>query len=186
MASETLTIPGSIKTIRAKVDLQYRGRTISGIRRTRIDGEKGAYEIIMAPGAIAEVDQVFAKEVVMSGKAELLEGGMCEVVEEVDGFHRYTDWRVTDGEGAVYEKVEYLKNGAMAGGPYWGPGFKARVDISQCDRASYCFEDETPNQWHAVRVLKPSPKRVKMDAAEQSHKVSTMWKKLYPDTPATA
>jgi hypothetical protein len=182
MASETLTIPGSIKTIRAKVNLQYRGRTISGRQRTRVDGEKGAYEIHTTPGETAEVDQAFAKEAVMSGKAELLEGGMCEVVAEQDGFNRYTDWRAKDGEGAVYERVEYLKNGAMAGGPYWGPGFKARVDISQCDRSSFCYEDETPNQWHAFRVLKVSPKKVRMSQAEQQGKINAIYSKLFPAT----
>jgi hypothetical protein len=182
MASETLTIPGSVKKIRAKVDLQYRGRTISGIRRTRVDGEKGAYEIFTTEGEEFECDQAFAKEAVMSGQAELLEGGMCEVLAEKDGFHRYTDWRVKDGANAVYERVEYLKNGGMAGGPYWQPGFKCRVDVSQCDRASFCYEDETPNQWHVFRVLKVSPKKVRMSQSEQQGKINAIYTKLFPAT----
>ena len=70
----------------------------------------------------------------------------------------------------------------MGGFLHWPAGFKCRVDISTLDRPQFCYEDEPQTDWHIVRVLKPSPIKVKMDAAEQSQKVSTMWKKLYPET----
>jgi hypothetical protein len=188
MSTKTLEIPGTMKTIRAIRDLEYRGKIIVGRRKVRIDHKFGAYEETLNPGETAVVEQTFAKEVVMSGLAELLEGGMCEVVAEKDGFHRYTDWRRKPEDPVpIYERVEFLKAGGMPGGPYWQAGFKCRLDITTFwDRSRVCYEDQTATDQHSIRILKPSPIKVKMNAIELATRVGVMWKKLYPDTPTAA
>jgi hypothetical protein len=79
--SETQTQPllGAVKKIRANVDLVYLGRSVRGKRKIRIDGSHGSYEIIHTPGEEFECDQAFAKEAIMSGKAELVSGGNVDV-----------------------------------------------------------------------------------------------------------
>jgi hypothetical protein len=188
MSTKTLEIPGTMKTIRAIRDLEYRGKTIVGRHKIRIDGKHGAYEETITPGMTAEVDQVFAKGVVMDGRAELLEGGLCEVVPEKDGYHRYTDWRRRpEDPPPVYERVEFLKPSGMAGGPYWEAGFKCRVDITTFyDRSRVCYEDETPTSQHSIRIFRPSPVKVKLNAAELANRVGVLWAKAYPNATAAA
>jgi hypothetical protein len=184
--SKTLELLGSVKVIRAISDLTYKGKLIRGRRNDRTDGKGGAYEIVSTPGEELEVEQSFGKLTVLSGKAELVSGGYCEVVFEQDGYHRYTDWRRKDSDPApIYERVEFLKQGGMAGGPFWPAGFKCRLDANTfLDRSTICYEDEQQTDYHTIRVLKPSPKQVQLNAIEQAGMVKTMWSKLFPEKTA--
>jgi hypothetical protein len=60
--SETQPLLGAVKKIRAIKDLVYLGRSIRGRRCTKIDGQKGAYDIVTTEGEEFECDQAFAKE----------------------------------------------------------------------------------------------------------------------------
>jgi hypothetical protein len=134
---------------------------------------KGAYEIHTASGETAEVDQIFAREVVMNGQAELLEGGFCEVVVEKDGYHRYTDWqRTADDHVPLFERCEILRVVCWdrlvfpAGFPM-PPGHKAvrpRV-VLLSGRTGRVFPHDP--------ALMASPKNLKVSASAQAGTVKT-------------
>jgi hypothetical protein len=183
MASETQPLLGSVKRIRAILDLNYKGKEIRGSRRVKVDGKLGTYEIHSTAGQTAEVDQAFAKEVVMSGKAVIVSGGQVEVVPQEDGFHIYKSWLKNLSDPApVYECCELLKPLFLGDGCHLPAGSKIRIDVRSWDRRKYFYSDETQQADHTFRVMAPSPKRVKLNAVEQAGKVNAIFDKLFPVT----
>lgn len=186
MASETQAppLPGAVKKIRAITDMVYLGRLIRGRRFERTDqGKLGAYDVKRIEGEEFECDQSFAKGVVMSGKAEPVSGGLVDVVEQPDGYPIYQRWvRNPSDPVPVYERCELLKPLWFGDGCLLPVGTKCRLDVSQCDRSKLCYEDtELQPGWHAYRVLKPSPKKVRMSQAEQQGKINALYSKFFPE-----
>jgi hypothetical protein len=181
MASETELL-GSVKRIRAILDLVYLGRSVRGRRRVKLDGKLGAYEILITEGEEFECDQTFAKEAVMSGKAVIVSGGQVEVIPQEDGFPIYQSW-VRDPAAAavpVFEKCELLKSHFFGDGCLLEKGSKVRLDIASTPRTSICYEDEQQTESHAIRVLKISPKKLRMSQSEQQGKINAIFSQLFP------
>jgi hypothetical protein len=181
MASEKPLL-GAVKKIRAIQDLVYLGRSVRGRRSERIDGEKGAYEIQRTEGEEFECDQAFAKEAVMAGKAVVVSGGQVEVVPQEDGFPIYLSWvRDPSAPAPVFERVELLR-------PLYFPpdfvlpkGARIRLDLSAYKQSMLCYEDTEAGE-HVFRVLKLSPRKLRMSASEQSAKLDAVFNKLFPAT----
>lgn len=182
MASETQPLLGSVKRIRAIKDLVYQGKAIRGRRFTKVDGRLGSYEIIHTAGEELECDQAFAKEAVMAGKAELVSGGNVEVIPQADGFPIYKSWlRNLSDPAPVFERCEILKPQSFGDGCHLSIGFKCRLDTATFwDRSRFCYEDETLTDQHAIRVLKLSPKKLRMSQAEQQAKTDALFSKFFP------
>jgi hypothetical protein len=173
-------ILGSEKTVRAIAEnLVYRGRAIRGRRRTKVDGKFGAFDIVETPGETFTCDADFAREAINTGKVEYLSGGLCSVLAEKDGFHRYVPWNSQSEHVPQYERCETLHTIAWAG-LFFPAGYSLRIDINQFDRPYYCFEDETAGVARQLRVLKLSPKKVKLDAAEQAGMVAKLMAAVFP------
>ena len=181
MASESQPLLGSVKRIRAIKDLVYQGKAIRGRRRTRIDGTLGAYDINIIEGEEFECDQDFAKEVCMSGKATLLSGGQVEVIPQADGCPVYQSWvRDPAAPAPLYERVELLKPFFFGDGCHLPIGSRIRLDLVAYRPTMLCYEDTERTDDHGVRVLKPSPKKMRVSQADQASKISAMWEKLFP------
>ena len=176
--SETKLL-GSSKVVRAVTDLNCRGKLIRGRQRTRVDGKLGSFEIIETPGETAEIDALFAKDLVANGSAILIEGGYCSVIPEADGFNRYVAWNPQRTKPEVYECVETLCTVAWAG-MFFPKGAKIRLDINQFDRGYYCYSDETLLYSHQLRVQKQSPKKVRISQEEQAQKLNAVFEKMFP------
>jgi hypothetical protein len=180
MASETQPLPGAVKTIRAIKDLVYLGRSIRGRRRQRIEGKLGAYEETITPGETVEVDH--AKEAVMSGRAEVVSGGQVEVIPQANDFPIYLSWvRDPSALAPVFERVEVLRPLYFPPDCILPKGFKCQLDLVAYKPSQLCYEDTEFNpELHTFRVLKLSPKKLKMTASEQAGKVNAIFDKLFP------
>jgi hypothetical protein len=183
MASEKPLL-GAVKKIRAIRDLVYLGRSVRGRRKVRVDHKLGAYDETMTPGEEFECEQAFAKEAVMAGKAELVSGGQVEVVHQEDGFPIYLSWvRDPAAPPPVFERVELFRPLFFPPDCVLPKGFKCRLDLSPYKQSMLCYEDTEMNpELHGFRVLKLSPKKLKMTASEQAGKVNAIFDKLFPAT----
>jgi hypothetical protein len=182
--SETQPLLGAVKKLRAiSSGIVYQGRAIRGRQQTRVDGTHGSYEIFVTEGEEFECDQDFAKQAVMSGKAVLVSGGNVEVIPQADGLNIYKSWlrNLTD-PAPVFECCEVLRQMSFGDGCLLPPGFRCRLDIALADRTRLRYEDEQIDDLTSIRVLKPSPKKQRMSAAEQAGKINAIFEKLYPAT----
>ena len=183
------TILGAVKKVRAIRDLVYQGKEYRGRHRERVDEKNGSYYFAEThAGDEFECDAVFAKQAEDAGEIVLLSGGRVTVIEQKDGLHIYKNWlhNLSDPE-PVFERCELLRVLSFGDGCLLPVGFKCRLDTATFfDRSRFCYQDETQSEFHTVRVLKASPKRIKLDATELSNRVGVMWKKLYPDEQTAA
>jgi hypothetical protein len=179
---KTHEILGTTKVVRAIKDVVYQAKEYRGRKRERVDGKDGSYDFVETHvGDQFACDASFAKQAENAGQVVLLSGGRVTVTEPESEFPIYARWnRNLSDPPPVYERCELLKPLWLGDGCLLPEGFRCRLDVQLAERTRLCYEDEQQTDAHAIRVLKLSPKKIRISQAEQAGKVNALFDKFFP------
>jgi hypothetical protein len=183
MSKPSEKILGATKHVRAVKDVVYQAKEYRGRKRERVDDKDGAYHFEEThPGDDFTCDAAWAKQAENAGEIVLLSGGRVTVTEQKDGFPIYQSWLRNPSDPApVFERCELLKPMFFGEGCHLPTGTKCRLDVSLADRSRLCYEDtKFQPELHAYRVLRLSPKKLRISQEEQVGKVNAIFEKLFP------
>jgi hypothetical protein len=187
-------LQGVTKTLRARRDIRLTGaRTVKGPVRQRavrrlIHGKweqqyqpldmkmapHETYDVVeTSPGDVFEVDQTLAKELVFSGQADLIAGGMVTIIQMRDGAHCYLPWAVGGmawGKpvDSPFELVEQLLDYPYAFAWPGKAGTQLRI-VLENHWGGYCFLGEEP-RGRMFRVLRLRDKALASEASKAAER----------------
>lgn len=149
--------------------------------------------------------QEIAKDLVLSGRAQLVEGGNFDVYRESDGLHRVVMWERPDPgyppplkpEFNEWEPVETLREFSLGRGVVLPAGFRFRVKASQhfaglkLKQCTWADREPKPNEPvrnTSLKILRPCPSASAVAARQldQSQVLAKLYAEAHPDEPLPA